>query len=350
MNRQRRHRVGVKDVAREAGVSLGTVSNVLNRPEIVADATRARVLAVIDSLGYVRAEGARLREAASRVLAVMVADLANPFYAALASGVERAAREAGLSVMVCTSPRDPAELARHLALLSSHLVRGVVLSSGEGIGRTVSALRRSGIPYVVADQNAPQPGASSVGVDDVAGGRAAVRHLIERGHRSIAFLGGPDRLQQARDRRRGALAAVAAAGLPPTALRELPCPDLTVAAGRDAGHRVLGLLPRPTAVFCANDLLALGALRALHEAGLRVPDDIALVGYDDIEFAASAATPLTSVRRPAALMGHRAGRLLVADTVSGTAARHRHVVLEPELVVRRSTVGVWRFTQDFTCL
>ncbi|MEU1181500.1 LacI family DNA-binding transcriptional regulator [Streptomyces sp. NPDC005820] len=161
MSRRQRHRVGVKDVAREAGVSLGTVSNVLNRPEIVADATRTRVLSVIDSPGYVRAEGARLREAASRVPAVMVTDLANPFYAALASGVEQAAREAGLNVMVCPSPRDPAELACHLALLSSHLIRGVVLSSGEGIDRTVSALRRTAIPFAVADQNAPQPGAPS---------------------------------------------------------------------------------------------------------------------------------------------------------------------------------------------
>ncbi|MFJ9566397.1 LacI family DNA-binding transcriptional regulator [Streptomyces fuscichromogenes] len=350
MNHRPRRRVGVKDVAREAGVSLGTVSNVLNRPEIVAEPTRTRVLSVIDSLGYVRAEGARLREAASRVLAVMVADLANPFYAALASGVEQAAREAGLSVMVCRSPRDPAELTRHVTLFSSHLVRGVVLSSGEGIGGTVSAFRRTAIPFVVADQIAPQPGASSIGVDDVAGGRCAVRHLIERGHRSIVHLSGPDRLQQTRDRRRGALDAVAAAGLPPVSLRELPCRDLTVSAGRDAGHRVLGLLPRPTAVFCANDLLALGVMQALHEAELRVPDDFALVGYDDIEFAASAVTPLTSVRRPAAPMGHRAGQLLVADTASGAALQPSHVVLQPELVVRRSTAATWRINQDFTRL
>ncbi|WP_346779641.1 LacI family DNA-binding transcriptional regulator [Streptomyces sp. S3(2020)] len=331
--------MGVKDVAREAGVSLGTVSNVLNRPEIVADATRTRVLSVIDSLGYVRAEGARLRDMASSVVAVMVPDLANPFYAALASGVEAAAREADLGIMVCSGARDPAGIARHMALLSSHQIRGAVLASAEGIGRTVSALRRNAVPFVMADQHAPQPSASSVGVDDVAGGHAAVRHLIEQGHRALVYLSGPDRLQQIRDRRRGALDAVAAAGLPPTSLRELPCYDLTVAAGKDAGHRILGLPLRPTAVFCANDLLALGVMQALYEAGLRVPDDIALVGYDDIEFAASAVVPLTSVRRPASLMGHRAGQLLVADTVQDTSPRHRHLVLSPELVVRRSTTG-----------
>ncbi|MGW2169619.1 LacI family DNA-binding transcriptional regulator [Streptomyces sp. NPDC001705] len=335
-----RPRVGIKDVARQAGVSLGTVSNVLNRPEVVSEVTRSRVLEVIDSLGYVRAEGARqLRGWASRVIAVMVLDMANPFFTALASGVEQAAREADLGVMVCTGAHDPAEAARHLSLITSHQVRGAVLTSGEGVGRTVAAFRRNAVPFVVADQYAPQPAASSVGIDDMAGGRAAVRHLVERGHRSLVYVSGPDRLQQVRDRRRGALAAIGESGLPSAALSELPCEALTVTAGKDAGYRVLGLPVRPTAVFCANDLLALGVLQALYEGGLRVPDDIAVVGYDDIEFAASAVVPLTSVRRPAAAMGRQAGRLLIEDTARGTGHTHSHVVLQPELVVRRSTMA-----------
>ncbi|WP_405887790.1 LacI family DNA-binding transcriptional regulator [Streptomyces longwoodensis] len=333
-------RVGIKDVAREAGVSLGTVSNVLNRPEIVAESTRARVLEVIESLGYVRAEGARqLRGLASRVVALLVHDLANPFFTALACGVEQAAREADLGVMVCTGAHRPAEAARHLSLITSHQVRGAVLASAEGAGRTAAAFRRNAVPYVMADQNAPQPGTCSVGIDDVAGGHAAVRHLLERGHRSLVFVSGPERLQQIRDRRRGALGALTAAGVAASALRELPCAALTVPAGRDAGQRILGLTDRPAAVFCANDLLALGVLQALYEAGLRVPDDIAVVGYDDIDFAASAVVPLTSVRRPASAMGRQAGRLLIEDTDRGTGHTHRHVVLQPELVVRRSTMA-----------
>ncbi|MFD7685066.1 LacI family DNA-binding transcriptional regulator [Streptomyces sp. NPDC059781] len=335
-----RRRVGIKDVARVAGVSLGTVSNVLNRPEIVAESTRTRVLDVIDSLGYIRAEGARqLRGWTSRVIAVLVHDLANPFFTALATGVEQAAREADLGVMVCTGVRDPAEAARHLALITSHQVRGAVLTAGEGAGRTAAAFRRNAVPFVVADQNAVQPGTCSVGIDDVAGGHAAVRHLIEQGHRSLAYVSGPDRLQQVRDRRRGGLSAVGEAGLPADALRDVPGPALTVSAGRDAGHRILGLPTRPTAVFCANDLLALGVMQALYEAGLRVPDDIAVIGYDDIEFAASAVVPLTSVRRPASAMGLRAGRLLIEDTARDVRHEHAHVVLQPELVVRRSTMA-----------
>lgn len=339
--RSRIPRIGIKDVAREAGVSLGTVSNVLNRPEIVAETTRSRVLAVIDSLGYVRAEGARpLRGWTSRVLAVLVHDLANPFFAALACGVEQAAQEADLGVMVCTGTHEPAQAARHLSLITSHQVRGAVLTSAQGAGRTAAAFRRNAVPYVMADQNAPQPGTCSVGIDDMAGGHAAVRHLVERGHRSLVYVSGPDRLQQIRDRRAGALAALTEAGIAATALRELPCPALTVHAGRDAGHRILGLPDRPTAVFCANDLLALGVLQALYEAGLRVPDDIAVIGYDDIDFAASAVVPLTSVRRPATTMGRQAGRLLIEDTAPhGSAHEHVHVVLRPELVVRRSTMA-----------
>lgn len=334
-----RRRVGIKDVAREADVSLGTVSNVLNRPELVAGPTRARVLAVIDSLGYVRTEGARqLHGWAARVLAVVVPDLAHPFFTALAVGVEQAAREADLGVMVCTGTRDLEEEARYLSLITSHRIRGAVLTSGEAVGRTVAAFRRNAVPFVVADQCGPQPGACSVGIDDVAGGHAAVRHLIDQGHRSIAYVSGPD-LQQVRDRRRGAVNAVTQAGLQPTALRELACADLTVGAGKDAGHRILGLPHRPSAVFCANDLLALGVLQALYEAELKVPEDLAVVGYDDIEFATSAVVPLTSVRRPAVAMGRRAGRLLVEETTRGAGHEHAHVVLQPELVVRRSTLA-----------
>ncbi|GGY09914.1 LacI family transcriptional regulator [Streptomyces minutiscleroticus] len=328
-------------MAQEAGVSLGTVSDILNRSEAVAEAMRTRVPEVIDSLGYIRAEGARrLRGWASRVIAVMVLDMANPFFTALASGVEQAAREADLGVMVRTGAHDPAEAARHLSPITSHQVRGAVLTTDEGIGRTVAAFRRSAVPFVIADQSAPQPAACSVGIDDLAGGHAAARHLIAQGHRSIAYVNGPDSLQQVRNRRHGALRAVGEAGLPADTLLEPPCSALTVDARKDAGHRTLGLPERPAAVFCANDLLALGVMQALYEAGLGVPDDIAVVGYGDIEFAASAVVPLTSIRRPALAMGQQAGRLLVEDTSVGLLHEHTHVVLLPELVARRSTTAV----------
>lgn len=335
-----RRKVGVKDVAREAGVSLGTVSNVLNHPEVVAEATRKRVLDVIGSIGYVRAQGAQQVDGlASRVIAVLGLNGADPYFTALATGVEQAAREAGLGVMVCTGTREAAEDGRHLALIAAHRIRGAVLVSGEGAVRAAAALRRHALPFVMADQYVLEPAACSVGIDDVAGGYAAVRHLLAQGHRSVVHVGGPYEFAPIRERRTGARRAISRAGLASDSLHELSCPGLTVGAGKDAGQRILGLADRPTAVFCADDLLALGVMQALYEAGLRVPDDIALVGYGDLDFAASAVVPLTTVRRPVVAMGRQAGRLLIEDTAHNAVHGHVHVVLQPELVVRRSTLA-----------
>ncbi|MGW7093248.1 LacI family DNA-binding transcriptional regulator [Streptomyces sp. NPDC054874] len=336
--------VGIKDVARAAGVSVGTVSNVINRPDTVGPDTRSRVLSAIDRLGYVRSESARqLRAGRSRIMGLLVLDMGNPFFVDVARGAERAAREAGLGVMVCNSAQSPGEEAEYLALFAEQRVRGVLLTPADATGRNIAAFRRHDIPFVLVDRVAEGTTECSVSVDDVAGGTLAVRHLLDAGHRSIAYVSGPPGFNQVRDRRTGALAALAEAGLGPGALRELPTERLDVAAGRDAGARLLGLSDRPTAVFCANDLLALGVLQSLFAAGVSVPGDLALVGYDDIEFAAAAAVPLTSVRQPAATMGALAAGLLLEETGAGAADvphEHRRVVLQPELVVRRSSLAV----------
>ncbi|WP_326696000.1 LacI family transcriptional regulator [Streptomyces sp. NBC_01754] len=334
--------VGIKDVARTAGVSVGTVSNVINRPETVAPGTRARVLAAIDRLGYVRSESARhLRAGSSRIMGLLVLDMGNPFFVDVARGAERAARRAGLGVIVCNSAQSPAEEAEYLSLFAEQRVRGVLLTPADATGGTVDAFRRHRIPFVLVDRVAQKATECSVSVDDVAGGGLAVRHLVSAGHRSIAYVSGPPGLNQVRDRRVGALAALEEAGLGPDALQELPTERLDVASGRDAGARLLGLSDRPTAVFCANDLLALGVLQTLYAAGVGVPDDLAIVGYDDIEFAAAAVVPLTSVRQPAVTMGTMAAELLLEEAEAdarGKAHEHRRVVLQPELVVRDSSL------------
>ncbi|WP_398656572.1 LacI family DNA-binding transcriptional regulator [Streptomyces kanamyceticus] len=333
--------VGIKDVAKHAGVSVGTVSNVINRPDTVSEGTRHKVRAVIDRLGYVRSESARqLRAGRSRIMALLVLDMGNPFFVDVARGAERAAREAGLCVMVCNSGQSPAEEADYLSLFAEQRVRGVLLTPADATGRNIAAFRRHGIPFVLVDRVAEGTTECSVSVDDVLGGGLAVRHLVDTGHRSIAYVSGPPELKQVRDRRVGALRALAEAGLPASVLRELPTERLDVAAGRDAGARILGLAVRPTAVFCANDLLALGVLQAMYAAEVSVPEDIAIVGYDDIEFAAAAVVPLTSVRQPAVTMGAMAAELLMEETESGDPAAHEHrrVVFTPELVVRRSSL------------
>jgi LacI family transcriptional regulator len=332
--------VGIKDVARQAGVSVGTVSNVINRPDMVSADTRARVLEVIDELGYVRSESARqLRAGRSRIIALLVLDMANPFFVEVASGAERAARETGLGVMLCNSAESPAEEADYLGLFAEQRVRGVLVTPADTTGRNLESFRRHGIPYVFVDRVVPSAEACSVSVDDIAGGRLAAEHLIEQGHEHILYISGPMHLTQCQDRRTGALAALAAAGLPPEALSHIEADRLDVPSGRDAGARLLGMSRRPTAVFCANDLLALGVLQSLYAAGIAVPHEIALVGYDDIEFAAAAAVPLTSVRQPAYRMGRAAADLLIEETGDDAEAHeHRRIVLQPELVVRGSTL------------
>ncbi|MFE9774757.1 LacI family DNA-binding transcriptional regulator [Streptomyces sp. NPDC005931] len=335
--------VGIKDVARAAGVSVGTVSHVINRPDTVAAETRARVLSAIDRLGYVRSESARqLRAGRSRIMGLLVLDMGNPFFVDAVRGAERAACKAGLGVMVCNSAQDASEEAEYLSLFAEQRVRGVLLAPADATGRNIEAFRRHSIPFVLVDRVAEGTTECSVSVDDVAGGELAVRHLVDAGHRSVAYVSGPPRPNQVRDRRTGALGALAEAGLGHEALRELPTDRPDVAAGRDAGARLLGLADRPTAVFCANDLLALGVPQAMYAAGVSVPDDLAIVGYDDIEFAAAAAVPLTSVRQPAVTMGALAAELLLEETRPEAADEpheHRKVVLHLELVVRRSSLS-----------
>ncbi|WP_406691314.1 LacI family DNA-binding transcriptional regulator [Saccharopolyspora sp. ID03-671] len=327
--------VGIKDVARAAGVSIGTVSNVVNRPQLVSEETRRRVQAAIDELGYVRDESARqLRAGSSRIMALLVLDLANPFFVDIARGAEQAAHEAGLNVITCNSGQRVDLESSYLSMLAEQRVRGVLLSPVDTTGERLRAFARNGIPYVFVDRTVPEVQGSSVAVDDVTGGALAAHHLAETGHREIAMVNGPSLLAQCRDREAGARSALQDHDVH---LSVLDAPALDVASGRDAGARLLGRSPRPTAVFCANDLLALGVLQAMVAAGVRVPEEMAIVGYDDIEFAGAAAVPLTSVRQPARQIGRTAAELLIDETSGEAPVKHRRLVFQPELVVRDST-------------
>jgi len=316
------------------------VSNVINRPEQVSAVARMRVTKAIEDLGYVRSESARqLRAGHSRILGLLVLDMGNPFFVDVARGAASTARAEGLGVMLCNSGQNPVEEAEYLALFAEQRVRGVLVTPTDANAANIPSLRRHGIPYVLVDRLASSEECCSVSVDDLAGGRLAMRHLVRGGHRKIAYISGPATLNQCRDRHDGAAAAVAEAGLPADTLTVLEVEQMTVASGRDAGSRLLGLAHPPTAVFCVNDLVALGVLQSMFAAGLRVPTDMAIVGYDDIEFAAAAAVPMTSVRQPAVRIGQTAAELLIEET-GDNAADHRHhpVVFPPELVVRDSSL------------
>ncbi|WP_435079931.1 LacI family DNA-binding transcriptional regulator [Clavibacter michiganensis] len=326
--------VSIRDVAARAGVSVGTVSNVLNRPEKVTPDAVRKVQAAIAELGFIRNDAARqLRAGRSRSIGLVVLDSGNPFFAELARGAQARAAEAGLAVLLGSTDGDAGREDAYIDLFEEQRVTGVLISpQGEGSGR-IARLRAHGIPCVLVDREADDPGHSSVAVDDVAGGRLAVEHLLQLGRRRIAVIGGPASTRQVSDRVSGARAAVAA--VPGATLEEVPSEALSVLAGREAGRAIADrdATARPDAIFAANDLVAVGVLQALVLLGdVRVPEDIALIGYDDIAFASATVVPLSSIRQPSALIGATAVELLLGGS-------SRQVLFQPELVVRASTGG-----------
>ncbi|OLF19410.1 LacI family DNA-binding transcriptional regulator [Actinophytocola xanthii] len=330
----------MKDVAALAGVSVGTVSNVLNRPHLVSAETTRRVQEAISELGFVRNETARqLRAGRSRTIAYVVLDAGNPFFHDVARGVEEAARAEGVAVYLCNSDQDPLHEREYLERLREQRVQGVLITPIDPAGELLAQMPDSGTPVVLVDAHSGDASRCSVAVDDVLGGQLAATHLLESGHERIAFVGGPLSVPQVRDRHRGACRALAEAGRAAEALVVLETGALQVAEGRLAGER-LAALPaerRPTAAFCANDLLALGLLQAMTRLGRSVPADLAVVGYDDIVFAEAAAVPLTSVRQPRELLGRTAVQLLFEEAAAEPGHVHRQIRFRPELVVRAST-------------
>ncbi len=330
----------IRDVAEAAGVSVGTVSNVLNRPDRVSPATVARVAQTIAELGYVRNDAARqLRAGRSRTIGLVVLDVRNPFFTELARGAEDRAAAEGLSILLGNSDDDPARESTYLDLFEEQRVHGVLISPLGDVTERLERLRERGTPAVLVDRRGEGTGFSSVAVDDVAGGYLAVRHLLDIGRRRIALLAGPLDIRQVADRVVGARRAIAEVS--GSTLEIVTAPGLTVVDGRRGGEEIAARAStdRPDGIFAVNDLLAVGVLQALVMTGsLRVPDDIALVGYDDIDFASAAVVPLTSVRQPSQLIGSTAVELLL-EAVADPGLAARDVLFQPELVVRASTGG-----------
>lgn len=347
----------VKDVARLAEVSVGTVSNVLNGRRSVGEEVRERVEAAIEELSFVRnATGRALRTGTFPMVGVSVLDLTNPFFMEAAAGMDRRLRQDGCVMALSSSHSDAEEEARTLRTFAGQGVRGVVISPADTDLAVAREIAARGVPVVLFDSPAAPDDMSSILADDRAGAAMAVEHLIGLGHRRILFLNGPAHVRQSRSRLAGVRDAIASSG-ERIELSVLELGAFTAGEGR-AGVRGLlvesGLaapmgtdgiiaparpltvadLPGelPTAIFCANDLIAFGAMTALRDAGIRIPEDISLVGFDDIEMAAQMSVPLTTVAQPTAELGWVAADMLLSEPVTV-----RHETLMPTMVRRRST-------------
>ncbi len=336
--------VSVRDVAVLAGVSIGTVSNVMNAPERVSESTARRVREAIEKLGWVPNESARqLRGGRSRAIGMVVMDIANPFFTDVARGADRCLNQAGYSVHLANSDQVSEQELTLLQRFEHQRVGGVLLAPIEEDAERVDVLQRGGIPVVLVDRVGASSGSCSVGVDNLVGGQIAGEHLLERGHRRIAYVGGPDTISHVRDRRAGLDEAVRRAGGAASVLW-VRTGALSLEAGMAAAAEI-AVMPRadrPTAVFAACDLVAIGLLQGLMTGGLKVPDDVAIIGFDDIAFAAAAAVPLSSIRQPSEEIGRQAAELLISEIEaadSGELHTHQNVRFAPKLVPRRSTGG-----------
>ena len=302
----------------------------------MAEATRARVRSAIDELGFVRNESARrLRQGHSRTLGVVVEDVANPYFTDVAKGAEAAMNADGFDAVLCTSDGRPGKEQRCLDFLEEQRVSGVLIMPVDLRSDRIARLREHGMSVVLLDRRDSTADACSARVDHAAGGEIAVGHLLGLGHRRIALVTAAAEPEPCRERRNGAERALRQ--VTDASMTVLPQPALTATAGRDAAHRLLELTPTPSAVFCANDLLAIGVINELTRLAVKVPAEMAVIGYDDIELAATAAIPLTTVRQPRHALGWAAAEMAIAETTDGEEHDHQHMILTPDLVIREST-------------
>jgi len=330
----------IRDVAELAGVSAGTVSNVLNRPSYVNSDTRKKVHKAIQKLGFVpRQRSRQFRPGRVRNLGIALANLDNPFFVDVALGAEELAKELDVGVVISNSAYDPIREDQNLDLLVQQRVQGIIISPVDEKSSRLQALRDRGVPMVFVDRVTNDRDCWSVVVDDFLGGELALRYLIGKGHTKIAFVGHPRKSAKVETRWQGARTELKRHGLSESALELIEVESWTVSSGIAAAEVIAQRAPgdRPSAVFCANDMMALGMLQYLDHAGIKVPHDVAIVGYDDLSWAGVSMVPLTTIRQPRHELGRVAVEMIMEllDEPSKKVAA-RHVVLKPELVIRET--------------
>ncbi|MFQ6058415.1 MAG: LacI family DNA-binding transcriptional regulator [Anaerolineae bacterium] len=326
------------DVARRAGVSAATVSYVINDgPRPVSPETRAKVLRAIEELGYRPSAVARsLRLQRTSTIGLLVPDTSNSYFAELAQGIEQVAFSNGYTVILCHTCYDPQKELEYVDVLYSKRVDGVIFIPATSSLDPIQQLMDRKVPVVVVDRLVSGTRTRSVVVDNFRGGYEATAHLINLGHKRIGCIIRPIYLAHSMDRVRGYKAALRDHGLPV----DESCivkGGFRYADGDRAMQALLALDPPPTAVFAYNDIMAIGAMRAIHTAGLRVPQDVSVVGFDDIDEASYTNPPLTTVAQPKLEMGRKGAELLIEMMQNADSPSDATLTLDVHLVVRQST-------------
>jgi LacI family transcriptional regulator len=326
----------IHDVAKLAGVAPITVSRVVNQSGYFSEDVRLRVENAIAELGYVPNTLARsLRSKRTNTLALVVTDIANPFFTLVARGVEDVASDAGFTVIYCNSDESEAEETKYLNLLLQKQVDGVLLVPARSYSKSVALLREQNAPLVVIDRRVSEAGVDTVRCDSEGGAYQLVKMLVDQGHSRIAVLTGPEGVSTAMDRVAGYRRAMHEANL--------PCEDLIFYgvfhqdSGYEMAQKALAVTPQPTALFAANNFIAIGALKALRAAHRQVPDDLSIVAFDDLPEAIVVDPFLTVAAQPAYEMGSRAAQLLLARLNSAAPLESQEIILPTQIIVRYSS-------------
>lgn len=325
----------IKDVAKRAGVSVSTVSRVLNHHPHVADDVFQRVTDAITELDYSPSRVAqRLRATASQLIGVIFSDISNPFYIDVLRSIEHTLSQQGMSVLISNADSDPAREETFIRIMLNENIAGLIIAPTKEDVPALAAVARSGVPTVVVDRRLANLEVDTVLVDNFRGALTAIQHLIALGHTRIGVLSGPLHLTSGRERYTGYLQAMTDAGLQvDSSLTRFG--NYRESSGYQLAQELLAAPNPPTALFVANNLMTIGALNAIHELGCRVPDDVSIIGFDDLAWAISLNPPLTTVAQPTSEIGTRAAELLL-DRIKDPARSARTVVLPTQLKIRAS--------------
>jgi LacI family transcriptional regulator len=327
----------MKEIAKIAGVSLGTVSHVLNGSAAVREPLRKRVMDAVDALGYQPSQLARgLRRDKTNMIGMIIPDVTNPFFPAVVRGAEDVAFENGYRLVLCNTDNDHAKEIAHLNELRTYLPSGLIVIPSNFSDLTVQAesYRRSGTAVVCVDRLPKDWNGDTVTANNEHGAYEATNYILRQGHKQVAIITGPRHLTNAQERLKGFKRALheKKISIAPEYIQE-------TTFDQHGGHAktmlLLRMIPRPTVIFAGNDMIAFGALLAFREAGLRCPDDISLIGFDNLDLAEMTSPPLSSVSQPGYQMGTTAARMLI-DRVRGDHGPAKHVVIETALKIRDS--------------
>lgn len=327
----------IKEVAKKAGVSSASVSHVINNTRFVAKETRERVLAAMVALNYHHNDLAQsLRSGKTHMIGLIIPDSANPFFAEIGKDIEVTAFQLGYSVILCNTEQDAGREEFYVDVLSKKQVDGIIFTATGDQTSALQFLLDKQIPVVLINRDLENVDVDAVLIDDLQGGYLATQHLIDLGHRRIACIAGPSTITPSGDRLTGYQKALASAGIPYDGSLVVRG-DYHPGSGYQITSDWLRRSDRPSAIFCANDLMAVGALGAAAQAGIRVPENLSVVGYDDIELASYSTPPLTTIAQPKSKIGSLAARFLT-ERIADKACPTRRVSLPVELIIRSSTI------------